>query len=353
VSDVIRPALAAVVGGERLSRATAEAVMGAVLDGEVTPAQLGALLMGLRMRGETVDELTGFVSAMRARVIKVSAPAGTVDTCGTGGDVLKTFNISTAAALVVAATGVPVAKHGNRAVSSPSGSSDAMGALGLTVEQSAEEAARSLAEVGFCFLHAPGFHPGMRHAGPTRRELGIRTAFNLCGPLANPAGPKRQLVGVADPAAAARVAEVLQALGAERAFVVHGDRIDELPLDGSGVIYDVGPDGITRVTVDPADVGLERGDSAGLAGGTPEDNASIIRGVFEGVRNGPAADVVALNAGAALVVAGRADTLRDGVAVARETIRSGGALQRLELLRARERARVAAAAETAAADARP
>ncbi len=173
--------------------------MGDVLDGEVTPAQLGAILMALRMRGETVDELTGFVSAMRARVIAVQSPEGTIDTCGTGGDLHATFNISTAAALVVSAAGVPVAKHGNRAVTSRSGSSDVMGALGLTVEQSPEDAAASLDEAGFCFLHAPSFHPGMRHASPTRRELGIRTAFNLCGPLANPAFPRRQLVGVADP----------------------------------------------------------------------------------------------------------------------------------------------------------
>ena len=239
MSEAIRHALVAVVAGETLSRADAEAVMGAVLDGEVTPAQLGALLMGLRMRGETVDELTGFASAMRARVIRVHAPAGVIDTCGTGGDQMATFNISTAAALVVAAAGVPVAKHGNRAVTSASGSSDVIGALGLSVETSAEEAEASLAEVGFGFLHAPGFHPGMRHAGPTRRELGVRTAFNLCGPIANPAMPARQLVGVADPASAERVAHALLALGVERAFVVHGDRIDELPLDGSGVIYDV------------------------------------------------------------------------------------------------------------------
>jgi anthranilate phosphoribosyltransferase len=351
LSEAIRHALVAVVSGETLSRAEAEAVMGAVLDGEVTPAQLGALLMGLRMRGETVEELTGFASAMRARVIRVHAPAGVIDTCGTGGDLRATFNISTASALVVAAAGVPVAKHGNRAVTSASGSSDVIGALGLSVETSAEEAEASIAEVGFGFLHAPGFHPGMRHAGPTRRELGVRTAFNLCGPIANPAMPARQLVGVADPASAERVAHALRALGVERAFVVHGDRIDELPLDGSGVIYDVRPDGVTRLTVDPSTVGIERADSSALAGGSPDDNAAIIRAIFDGSHRGPAADVVALNAGAALVVAGRAEILAEGVALARETIASGRTAALLERLRARETARVEAAqaADAAAA----
>jgi anthranilate phosphoribosyltransferase len=342
VSEAIRHALAAVVGGSTLSRMDAETVMGDVLDGLTSPALLAALLTGLRMRGETVDELTGFVAAMRARVVRVNAPPGTVDTCGTGGgELIPTFNISTAAALLVAAAGVPVAKHGNRAVSSASGSSDVIGALGLVVESAAEDVERSLNEAGFAFLHAPGFHPGMRHAGPTRRELGIRTAFNLCGPLANPALVRRQLIGVAEPASAPVVAEVLRALGVERAFVVHGERIDELPLDGSGVIYDVRPDGVERLSVDPHEAGVVRASTAALAGGDPDANAAIIDRVFGGA-GGPAAEVVILNAGAALVVAGRADSLAEGVAIARDTVASGAARDRLELLRARQRARVAA-----------
>lgn len=351
MSEAVRRALVAVVAGQTLSRAEAEAVMGEVLDGQATPAQLGALLMGLRMRGESVDELTGFASAMRARVIRVQAPPGVIDTCGTGGDLTATFNISTASALVVAAAGVPVAKHGNRAVTSASGSSDVMAALGLSVETTVQEAEASLAEVGFGFLHAPGFHPGMRHAGPTRRELGVRTAFNLCGPISNPAMPARQLVGVADPRSAERVAQALRALGVERAFVVHGERIDELPLDGSGVIYDVSPDGVKRMSVDAAAAGVGRADSSTLSGGSPDENAAIIRAVFEGRRTGPAADVIALNAGAALVVAGRADDLPQGVAMARATITSGAAAALLERLRARERARLltAQAADLAAA----
>jgi anthranilate phosphoribosyltransferase len=342
VSEAIRHALAAVVGGSTLSRSDAETVMGDVLDGLTTPALLAALLTALRMRGETVDELTGFASAMRSRVVRITAPRGTVDTCGTGGgELIPTFNISTAAALLVAAAGVPVAKHGNRAVSSASGSSDVIGALGLAVESAPEDVERSLAEAGFAFLHAPGFHPGMRHAGPTRRELGIRTAFNLCGPLANPALVTRQLVGVAEPSSAPVVAEALRALGAERAFVVHGARIDELPLDGSGVIYDVRPDRVERLSVDPDEAGVRRAPTTALGGGDPETNAGIINAVFDGVE-GPAAEVVILNAGAALMVAGRAATLREGVALARDAIASGAAGERLELLRSRQRARAAA-----------
>jgi anthranilate phosphoribosyltransferase len=343
MSDGIRAVLARVVSGERLTRDEARATMGAVLDGEVTPAQLAGLLVALRMRGETVDELAGFVEAMRQRAIAVEAPEGSVDTCGTGGDVHHTFNISTAAALVVAASGVPVAKHGNRAVTSASGSSDVIQALGVTVEQGPDEASAALREVGFAFLHAPGFHPGMRHAGPTRRELGVRTAFNLVGPLANPAGVRRQLVGVAEAAAAEHVANVLHALGTERAFVVHGERVDELPLDGSGVLYDVSPTGITRRAVTPEEAGLTAARTEELAGGDARHNATIIEAVLTG-RRGPQRDVVILNAAAALVVAGRAADLDEGAAQAGMAIDSGAAREGLELLRQRETRRASALA---------
>ena len=209
--------------------------MGSVMDGEATPALLAALLVALRMRGETVEELAGFATAMRERVVHVEAPDGAIDTCGTGGDGSGTFNISTTAALVVAAAGVPVAKHGNRAMTSQSGSADVLDALGVRIDHDAASAGAALREIGFAFMFAPGFHPAMKHAGPTRREIGVRTAFNLIGPLTNPAGARRQVVGVADPAAAPRLAAVLQRLGAERAFVVGGDGLDELPLDGTGV----------------------------------------------------------------------------------------------------------------------
>jgi anthranilate phosphoribosyltransferase/anthranilate synthase/phosphoribosyltransferase len=270
---------------------------------------------------------------MRSRAHAVVAPEGTIDTCGTGGDVRGTFNISTAAALVVAGAGVPVAKAGNRAVSSAAGSSDVMRALGLRVEQSAEQAEVSLRKDGFAYLHAPSFHPGMRHAGPVRMELGVRTAFNLIGPLANPARPRRQLVGVPDDAAAESVAAALHELGSERAFVVHGDRLDELPLDGSGVIFDVTPEGVQRRTVGTADHGLAEAPTKALRGGDGDANAALIVSVLSGAEGGAAHDVVALNAGAALVVAGRADELRDGVELAAATIASGAARAQLERLR--------------------
>jgi anthranilate phosphoribosyltransferase len=300
----------------------------------VSPAQLGGMLIGMHARGETPTELAGFVRAMRSRAHPVDAPEGTIDTCGTGGDVRGTFNISTAAALVVAGAGVPVAKAGNRAVSSRAGSSDVMRALGLTVEQSAQAAEASLRRDGFAYLHAPSFHPGMRHAGPVRTELGVRTAFNMIGPLANPARPRRQLVGVPDPAAAEAVAAALLELGSERAFVVHGDRLDELPLDGTGVIYDVSQDGIVPRFVSAIEVGLREAATETLRGGEDTENAALIVRVLEGTEAGPRHDVVVLNAGAALVVAGRAGGLRDGVELAAETIASGAAREQLERLRA-------------------
>jgi anthranilate phosphoribosyltransferase len=333
VPEAIRDALRTVSTGQSLTTEAAEAFMAAVLDGEVTPAQLGGMLVGLHARGETPGELAGFVRAMRSRAHAVEAPEGTIDTCGTGGDVRGTFNISTASALVVAAAGVTVAKAGNRAVSSQAGSSDVMRALGLTVEQTAEAAEVSLRKDGFAYLHAPAFHPGMRHAGPVRAELGVRTAFNMIGPLANPARPRRQLVGVPDPAAAEAVAAALYELGSERAFVVHGERLDELPLDGSGVIHDVSPDGIRLQTVRAAEVGLDEAETDAFTGGDGEDNAALIVRILEGVEGGPRHDVVALNAGAALLVAGRADDLRGGVELAAQTIASGAARELLERLR--------------------
>ncbi len=334
-TDIAAATLTVVARGESLSRDQARAFMAAVLDGDVTQAQLGGALLAMRVRTETTDELAGFVEAMRARVLVVDAPAGAIDTCGTGGDVHGTFNISTATSLVTAAAGVPVAKHGNRAVSSQSGSSDAIASLGLTVEQTVDAAEASLRETGYAYLHAPAFHPGMRHAGPVRRELGVRTAFNLCGPMANPALVTRQLMGVPDEVSAERVAQVLHAIGIERAFVVHGDQVDELPLDDSGVYFEVTPEGITRHTVTAEDGGLRRADTSTLAGGDGAVNAAIIRAIFDGTEHGPRRDVVTLNAGAALVVAGRADTIRQGVELASETIRSGAAGELLSRLQAR------------------
>ena len=324
MSDIVRAALAAVVDGGTLSEADARAAMGAVMDGQSTPSQLAALLVALRMRGETIDELTGFAAAMRDRVVRVDAPPGVIDTCGTGGDRSGTFNISTTAALVVAAAGVPVAKHGNRAVTSRSGSADVLEALGVQTDLDAAAAAEALRRDGFAFLFAPGFHPAMKHAGPTRREIGVRTAFNFLGPLTNPAGARRQVVGVGDAGAAPRLAEVLRRLGSERAFIVHGSGLDKLPLDGSGVLYDVTPAGVERRTVRPADVGLPEAATSELAGGTADENARLIERVLAGER-GPRRDVVLLNASAALVAAGRAADLASGVEMASATIDAGAA----------------------------
>ena len=346
MSEVVRAALSAVVEGETLSLEQARDAMGAVMDGEATPAQLGALLVALRMRGETVDELAGFATAMRQRVLRVEAPDGAIDVVGTGGDKSGTFNISTAAAIVVAAAGVPVAKHGNRAITSASGSSDVLDALGIVVQQAPDEAAASLREDGFAFLFAPGFHPAMMHAGPTRREIGVRTAFNLIGPMTNPAGVSRLVVGAGDATMAPKMAHVLQRLGIERAFVVHGEGIDELPLDGTGVRYEVTPEAVTRSEIVPESVGLARAARDSLAGGTPVDNARIVEAVLRDA-TGPPRGVVLLNAGAALEVADRAASLREGVALAAVTIDSGAAADRLERLRSR-RVRVEAAREAAA-----
>jgi anthranilate phosphoribosyltransferase len=353
MTDVVRDALSTVVEGGTLTLVDARDAMGAVMDGEATPAQLAALLVALRMRGETVDELAGFAVAMRDRVLRVDAPAGTVDTCGTGGDRSGTFNISTAAALVVAAAGVPVAKHGNRAITSASGSADVLEALGVRTDHTAESAALALRTLGFAFLFAPGFHPAMRHAGPTRREIGVRTAFNLIGPITSPAGARRQVVGVGDAAAAPRIAEVLRLLGAERAFVVHGAGLDELPLDGSGVLYDVSPDGVIRREVRSAELGLAAAGSADLAGGTAAENATLVERMLAG-EPGPRRDVVLLNAGAAFVVAGRAGSLAEGIDLARAAIDDDSAVGLLARLRAEKVARdVDVAAGAAAAAGRP
>jgi anthranilate phosphoribosyltransferase len=347
MSEQVRTALAAVVDGLTLSMEEARLAMGAVMDGAATPAQLAALLVALRMRGETIEELAGFAAAMRERAVRVEAPAGTIDTCGTGGDRSGTFNISTAAALVVAAAGVPVAKHGNRAITSQSGSADVLEALGIRTDHDADSAGAALLAHGFAFLFAPGFHPAMRHAGPTRREIGVRTAFNLVGPLTNPAGARRQIVGVGDPAMAPRVAEVLRLLGTERAFVVHGDGLDELPLDGSGVLYDASADGVARREVDARDFGLSRAPTSALRGGDPGTNARLLEAVLRG-ESGARRDVVVLNAGAALLAAGRTETLESGIELAALTIDAGLGTQLLEILRAEKRA-----ADTARAAAAP
>jgi anthranilate phosphoribosyltransferase len=332
MSDAIRFAIAKVMRGEALTTEEAHAAMAQVMDGEATPSQLGGLLLALRLRGEKVDELTGFALAMRERVVPITAPRDAIDTCGTGGDGSKTFNISTASALVVAAAGVPVAKHGNRAMSSATGSADVLEALGIPIDLTPADASEALARDSFAFLFAPNYHPAMKHAGPVRRELGVPTAFNLLGPMTNPAGVRRQVIGVADPTVAAKVAHALYHLGTERAFVVHGDGVDELPLDGSGVAYDVSSGGVRKRRIDAATLGFAPVASSELRGGDAAENAAIIESVLSG-EHGPRRDVVLLNAGAALLVGGRVPTLRHGVALAASTIDSGRTGALLEQLR--------------------
>lgn len=348
MSEQVRAALSAVVEGRTLSLDEAQAAMGSVMDGDATPSQLAAFLVALRMRGETVEELAGFASAMRERVVRVDAPAGTIDVVGTGGDGSGTFNISTAAALVVAACGVPVAKHGNRAITSKSGSADVLDALGVRIDHDAASAGVALRELGFAFLFAVNYHPAMRHAGPTRREIGVRTAFNLLGPITNPAGATRGLIGVGDEVAAPKIAEVLRLLGAERMLVVHGKGVDELPLDGTGVVYDVTPGGIEMRRVDPAALGLRPAKTAAIGGGDPAANARLVESVLRG-EPGARRDVVLLNAGAALVAAGVVDAIGDGIERAALTVDAGLAMELLTALRAERRAAEATAATAARA----
>ncbi len=352
MSDQVRAALATIVEGGTLSLDEARLAMGAVMDGEATAAQLAALLMGLRMRGETVDELAGFATAMRERVVRVEAPEGTIDVVGTGGDGSGTFNISTASALVVAAAGVPVAKHGNRAITSKAGSADVLDALGVRIDHDAASAGAALRELGFAFMFAPTFHPAMRHAGPTRREIGVRTAFNLLGPLTNPAGTRRQVLGVGDARAAGRFAEVVHRLGTERTLVVHGAGVDELPLDGTGVLYEVTEAGVEQRSVDAAALGLRPAATSKLAGGDAAANARFVEAVLRG-EPGSRRDVVVLNAGAAFLAAGVVESMEEGLDRAALTIDAGLTTDLLGRLRAErqaadEAATAAGAGETAA-----
>jgi len=279
----------------------------------------------------------------------VEAPDGAIDVVGTGGDGSGTFNISTTAALVAAAAGVPVAKHGNRAITSRAGSADVLDALGIRIDHDAASAGAALRELGFAFMFAPSFHPAMKHAGPTRREIGVRTAFNLLGPLTNPAGTRRQLLGAGTPAAAARMAEVVQRLGTDRTFVIHGDGIDELPLDGSGVMYVIADDTIERRPIDAMALGFKRASTAKLAGGSSNDNARMTEAILRG-EPGIRRDVVLLNAGAALLVAGVVAEMEEGIERAALTIDAGLGVELLAALRAERRAAETARAGAPAAD---
>src|SRR4051794_25884793 len=329
----VQQALAQLLDGRDLSRTEAHSVMNEIMGGEATPAQIGGLLVALRLKGETADEIAGCAEAMREHVIAIRPFRGDlVDTAGTGGDGASTINISTAAALVAAAAGAGVAKHGNRAVSSASGSADVLEALGFRLELPGERIERSIDELGFGFLFAPTHHPAMRHAAPVRRELAARTVFNVLGPLTTPAGARAQVVGVYAPELVRTIAEVLAQLGARRAFVVHGAHgIDELSPIGPNFVCEVVDGGVKTRNIDPVELGLERCELSELRGGSPEENAAAIRAVFAG-ENGGRRSAILLNAAGAIAAGGHAEDLREGLALAREAVDSGAAAARLEEL---------------------
>jgi anthranilate phosphoribosyltransferase len=330
---MIQRAISTLLDGRDLGREAAREVMGEIMRGEATPAQIGAFLVAFRVKGETAEEIAGCAEAMREHVVPVRPTRDDlVDTAGTGGDGAHTLNISTAAAIVAAAAGAAVAKHGNRAVSSASGSADVLEALGFRLDLPPDRIARSIDELGFGFMFAPLHHPAMSHAALVRREVATRTVFNLLGPLTNPAGARSQIVGVYSPDLVRTLAEVLSHLGAGRAFVVHGAYgIDELSPAGPNLVCEV-VDGMVRErTIDPAEVGLERCAPEELVGGDPEANATAIRAVFSGT-DGGRRDAVLLNAAGAIAASGLADDLREGLELAREAVDSGRAAERLDEL---------------------
>ena len=330
---MIQQALARLLDGHDLSREDARAVMGSIMSGEATPAQIAGFLIALRAKGETAGEIAGCAEAMREHVLPVRPKRDDlVDTAGTGGDGAKTINISTAAALVAAAAGAGVAKHGNRAVSSASGSADVLEALGFNLELTPERVALSIDELGFGFLFAPTHHPAMRHAAPVRRELAARTVFNVLGPLTNPAGARAQVVGVYAPELVRTIAEVLAQLGASRAFVVHGaGGIDELSPAGPNFVCEVVNGDVRARNIDPLEFGLERCDPGELRGGSPQDNAAAIRAVFAGEKGGRRSAIL-LNAAGAIAAGGHAEDLREGLELARRAVDSDAAGARLEEL---------------------
>jgi anthranilate phosphoribosyltransferase len=341
---MIQAVISKLLDGSQLARAEARAVMDEIMRGEATPAQIGGFLIALRAKGETPDEITGCAEAMRDHVLAVRPRRDDlVDTAGTGGDGAHTINISTAAALVAAAAGAAVAKHGNRAVSSACGSADVLEALGFTLELEPQRIAKSIDELGFGFLFAPSHHPAMRHAAAVRKELATRTVFNVLGPLTNPAGARAQVIGVYSPELVRTIAEVLARLGTSRAYVVHGGGgIDELSPVGPNLVAEVVDGQVLERRLDPeAELGIPRCSVDELRGGSPAENAEAIREVFAG-KNGGRRDAILLNAAGAIAASGHAADLREGLEVARRTIDSGAAGERLELLVAFSRESVAA-----------
>ena len=328
----LKALIAQVATGAQLTRQQASDAFDSMMSGEATPSQMGGLLMALRVRGETVDEITGAVTAMRAKMLPVKAPANAIDVVGTGGDASGSYNISTCASFIVAGAGVPVAKHGNRALSSRSGAADVLGALGIKIDLDPEGISRCINNAGIGFMFAPAHHPAMKHVGPTRVELGTRTIFNLLGPLSNPAGVKRQMVGVFSRQWVEPLAQVLKNLGAERAYVVHGsDGLDEITTSGPTFVAALENGAVRTFEITPEEVGLARVAPDALKGGDAETNAKALRMVLQGTQNA-FRDVAVLNAAAGLVVAGVVGDLKAGVATAQKSIDSGEAAKRLEKL---------------------
>jgi anthranilate phosphoribosyltransferase len=327
----IREAIIATVAGRDLSQAEAASAMEEIMSGEATPAQIGAFLTALHLKGETDAEIAGMAEVMRLKATPVYVDGPVADTCGTGGDGSHTFNISTAAAFVAAGAGLTVAKHGNRAMSSVCGSADVLEGLGVRIDLDAEGVARCLREAGIGFMFAPKFHPAMRFAGPVRREIGIRTAFNILGPLTNPARARHQVLGVASAALAEKLARALSRLDTTHALVVHGDGgVDELSLSGPNLIFDVrGGQAPHQFTLHPEELGLRSAPAEALRGGDVATNVAIVRGVLDNSDQGPRRDVVLLNAAAALVAGDRAETMGAGLALARASLDEGRALERL------------------------
>ena len=327
----LKPLIAKVANGESLNREDARTAFDILMSGEATPSQIGGFLMALRVRGETVDEIVGAVSSMRARMLPVSAPANAIDIVGTGGDGIGTYNISTLASIIVACTGLPVAKHGNRALSSKSGTADALSALGVKLDIGPDLIARCIAEAGLGFMFAQMHHSAMRHVGPSRVELGTRTIFNLLGPLSNPAGAKRQLLGVFSPRWLVPLAEVLRDLGSESIWVVHGDGMDEVTTTGVTHVAALEDGKIRTFDLTPKDFGVDVAAMADLKGGDGIANAAALRDVLSGKRNAYR-DVSLCNAAAALVIAGKAETLGQAMAIVSEALDSGAAAAALDRL---------------------
>jgi anthranilate phosphoribosyltransferase len=328
----IRKAIGAVVDdGRDLSREEAAAAMNEVFKGEATPAQLGAFLIALRLKGETVDEIAGMASVMREHALRVEVDGPLLDTCGTGGDGQGTFNVSTAAAFVAAAAGARIAKHGNRAMTSGCGSADVLEALGARVDLAPEQVAKCINRTGFGFMFAQVFHPAMKYAAPVRREIGVRTVFNILGPLTNPAGAQHQLLGVARPEIAGKIAEALQRLNGAHALVVHGsDGVDELSISGPSIVHELVDGALKEYSITPEDAGLPISSTGAIRGGTPDENAALLAAILQGER-GAVRDVVVLNAGAALVAVGLARDIKEGATLAQESIDSGAAARKLQV----------------------